>query len=136
MYYTCCRVLPVSSLFANSCANRYGNASDPSHSGISSHTMVSFVVLDFAWVLRLCVVAPDGERWDGGGSGGEHWARMVLVEVWQGTLGLMVVVEVRRGRGWSWLRSDRDQWSWLRSGREHWAWMVVVEVRQGTDGRG
>ena len=30
------------------------------------------------------------------------------------------------GRGWSWLRSDR----------EYWAWMIVVEVRQGTGGGG
>ena len=65
-------------------------------------------------------------------SGREHWARMVVVEVRQGTLGA-------EGRGWGPAGNTARGWSWLRSGREHWACMVVVEVRQGTlsmDGRG
>ena len=64
-------------------------------------------------------------------SGREHWARMVVVEVRQGTLG----ADGRgwgpagnTGRGWSWLRSG---WSWLRSGREHCGSRVAVE--QGED---
>ena len=65
-------------------------------------------------------------------SGREHWARMVAVEVRQGTLGA-------DGRGCGPAGNTGRGRSWLRSGREHWARMVVVEVRQGTlgvDGRG
>ena len=65
-------------------------------------------------------------------SGREHWARMVVVEVRQGTMGA-------DGRGGGPAGNNGRGWSWLRSGREQWARMVVVEVRQGTlgvDGRG
>ena len=86
-------------------------------------SVVLFVVLfvKYVFVVVCCGSGPAGNTgrgWSRLRAGGEHWARMVVVEVRQGT-----------GRGWS----------WLRSGGEHWAWMVVVEVRQGTlgvDGHG
>ena len=65
-------------------------------------------------------------------SGREHWAQMVVVEVWQGTL-------AADGRGWGPAGNTGCGWARLRRGREHWAEMVAVEVRQGTlaaDGRG
>ena len=91
-------------------------------SGISSGTLcgISFGVDTRGWGPA----GNTGRGWSWLRSGREHWAGIPAVEVRQGTLAVMVVVEVRQGtlRWWSWLRSGREHWegwSWLRSDRDH-----------------
>ena len=61
-----------------------------------------------------------------------NWARMVVVEVRQGTLGV-------DGRGWGPAGNTGRGWSWLRSGREHHDHprpMFPAGPQLGVDGRG
>ena len=59
-------------------------------------------------------------------SGREHWARMVVVEVRQGTLGV-------DGRGWGPAGNTGRGWSWLRSDSEHCGSRVAVEQEDEDD---
>ena len=62
-------------------------------------------------------------------SGREHWAWMVVVEVRQGTLG-------GDTRGWGPAGNTGRGWSWLRSGREQEERRRGEETRRGEEKRG
>ena len=75
-------------------------------------------------------------------SGREHWAWMVVVQVRQGTLARILAVEVRQGtlgvdgRGWGPAGHTGRGWSWLKSGREQEERRRGEETRRGEEKRG